>query len=116
MPTEPKPLCRYPGCNNRRPNGRRFCEQHQAQDDSAYNRRRGSAAKRGYDRKWRKTRARIIARDPICRAPGCIHPSTDVDHIVPKALGGSDDDDNLQGLCKTCHSRKTAREDGRWGS
>ena len=23
---------------------------------------------------------------------------------------------NLQGLCKTCHSRKTAIEDGRWGS
>ncbi len=28
--------------------------------------------------------------------------------------GGTDDPDNLQGMCHDCHSRKTAIEDGRW--
>jgi len=33
---------------------------------------------------------------------------------VPLAAGGTDERENLQGLCKPCHSAKTAREDGRW--
>lgn len=49
--------------------------------------------------------------------------STDVDHKVPKALfesgvaqGNPDDPTNLQGLCKSCHASKTAREDGGFGN
>ncbi|MCZ6609557.1 MAG: HNH endonuclease signature motif containing protein [Alphaproteobacteria bacterium] len=30
--------------------------------------------------------------------------------------GGSDDPSNLQGMCRPCHSRKTATEDGGWGN
>ncbi|ELV2160624.1 HNH endonuclease [Escherichia coli] len=33
-----------------------------------------------------------------------------VDHIIPKAHGGSDADSNLQSLCWPCHKAKTARE------
>ena len=33
-----------------------------------------------------------------------------VDHIKPKALGGSDSFDNLQAICKHCHREKTAQE------
>jgi hypothetical protein len=37
--------------------------------------------------------------------------STDVDHIIPKELGGTDAEENLQGLCHECHSFKTATQD-----
>ncbi len=71
---------------------------------------------RGYGARWRKLRRLVLARDPICRAPGCNQASTEADHIKPRREGGSDGLDNLQGLCKPCHSSKTAIEDGRWGA
>lgn len=38
-------------------------------------------------------------------------PSTyQVDHIVPHAIGGCDDQHNLQALCPNCHARKTQQE------
>jgi 5-methylcytosine-specific restriction protein A len=36
--------------------------------------------------------------------------ATEVDHITPKAKGGTDDDDNLQAICADHHREKTARE------
>jgi 5-methylcytosine-specific restriction endonuclease McrA len=56
---------------------------------------------------WRKLRAAIIARDPICRTPGCGQPSTHADHIKPRRQGGSDDPSNLRGLCSCCNARVT---------
>lgn len=46
---------------------------------------------------------------PGYNVPG--HPSTDltVDHIVPKARGGTDSVDNLTVLCRACNSRKKDR-------
>lgn len=41
--------------------------------------------------------------------------ATDVDHIVPREQGGSDQWSNLQALCHSCHSKKTATEDGGFG-
>jgi len=39
--------------------------------------------------------------------------ATEVDHIIPKAKGGTDDMSNLQAINKECHKKKTAREQGR---
>jgi 5-methylcytosine-specific restriction protein A len=36
--------------------------------------------------------------------------ATQVDHIKAKAVGGTDEDNNLQPLCGPCHKAKTARE------
>ena len=80
-----------------------------------YDQQRGSAHKRGYGVGWRAHRAAYLRDHPICCVPGCNRPATDVDHIVPRRRGGSDEDANLQPLCHAHHSAKTAREDGGYG-
>ncbi|MGW7350962.1 HNH endonuclease [Streptomyces sp. NPDC054784] len=56
---------------------------------------------------WKRIRARILARDVTCVLCG-VRPSTHCDHIVAKAdLNG---DDDLQGVCGTCHDRKSSAE------
>lgn len=45
---------------------------------------------------------------------GRVTPARTVDHITPKAKGGTDDDANLQAICDECHKAKTAAE-GREG-
>jgi len=72
--------------------------------------RRGSACSRGYGHKWRRLRRLVLARDPLCiscRSAGRIVPATEADHIKPRREGGPDSLDNLQGLCKSCHTKKT---------
>jgi 5-methylcytosine-specific restriction protein A len=49
-----------------------------------------------------------------CQACGWrLTPGTrwEVDHILPRALGGRDSPENLQVLCRACHGGKTARQD-----
>lgn len=72
--------------------------------DREYDRRRGTAAQRGYGTDWRKLRREILRRDPVCRMQGCSRQSSHVDHIVPRRKGGTDDPSNLQGLCGSCHN------------
>lgn len=58
-------------------------------------------------------RARILARDPLCKPcerQGTVRASREVDHRIPLVDGGSDSDENLQGICPECHKAKTAAE------
>ena len=69
------------------------------------------------DSRWRKIRAGVLAREPLCRhcaEIGRTEPATDVDHIDGNAFNNARD--NLCALCKSCHSRKTATENGGFGS
>ena len=60
-------------------------------------------------RDWKRRRARILRRDPVCTA--CrLRPSDEVDHVVPVHRGGGHGDDNLAGICTPCHQRKTQAE------
>lgn len=77
---------------------------------------RTSRHERGYGTQWDKTRLRILKRDNYlcqpCLAEGRIHTANEVDHRIPKAKGGTDDDDNLQAINHDCHVAKTTRENG----
>ena len=50
----------------------------------------------------------FLRANPLCAS--CGRAASEVDHIKAKRIGGEDDDENLQALCKSCHSSKTARE------
>jgi len=77
---------------------------------------RGTRQERGYDSKWDKLRLVILRRDLYlcqpCQRIGRPTPATQVDHVKPKAKGGTDDHDNLQGICHDCHKAKTALDMG----
>lgn len=73
---------------------------------------RGSAAFRGYDRKWQAARKAFLEKNPLCATcmrAGRLTPATVVDHIVPHRGDARLfwDEDNWQPLCKSCHDRKT---------
>lgn len=54
-------------------------------------------------------RRAILRRDPVCRACGQ-RPSTEADHVIAWAEGGTHTVANGQGLCKPCHAAKTKAE------
>jgi 5-methylcytosine-specific restriction protein A len=56
---------------------------------------------------WAKIRARILARDPICKICS-VRPSRFCDHIV--AMADLNGDADLQGVCGPCHDQKSSRE------
>jgi len=58
---------------------------------------------------WRNLRKQVLIEEPLCRICGkaiSIH----VDHIIPLFMGGSNERENLQGLCKACHLAKHKRD------
>jgi len=75
--------------------------------------RRLGARARGYGSEWERIRAAHLRVQPDCVQ--CGRPGSHVDHITPRAQGGTDDAANLQTLCAGCHSRKTATRDGGFG-
>jgi 5-methylcytosine-specific restriction protein A len=85
--------------------------------------KRETAAKRGYGYRWQKYSAARLLRHPLCVDPDKRHKDVYVaaaltDHIVP--VSGPEDSkfwesDNHQSLCWSCHSYKTAKEDGGFG-
>lgn len=64
---------------------------------------------------WKRARLVFLAAHPLCRdcqSVGLVVAAREVDHIVPHRGDRKlfRDKANWQGLCKSCHSRKTARE------
>jgi 5-methylcytosine-specific restriction protein A len=71
---------------------------------------------RGYGAEWDRLRLLVLKRDKHlcqhCWRAGRPTPATDVDHIVSKARGGTDETSNLQSLCRECHDAKSKRDRG----
>lgn len=114
-PAKPCKRCRKPTRNERGYCDR--CEPKRKQQDRDQDRKRGSASARGYDRRWQKARAAFLAENPLCvecRKRGRVTTATDVDHIRPHKGNSSLfwHRANWQALCHSCHSRKTATENG----
>jgi 5-methylcytosine-specific restriction protein A len=63
---------------------------------------------------WQVLRQTVLERDRWlcleCLRNGIYTSATEVDHIIPRSQGGSDDLSNLQSLCHECHKRKTYSE------
>lgn len=129
MAVSAKRPCRYPGCGKLVADGSGYCAEHKRPAAGSFaDKNRGSRHDRGYGTSWDKIRPRIIARDKglcqSCLRAGKVTPvghkpfSAYVDHIIPKMDGGTDDDANLETLCRPCHTAKTDKEKnrGRGGS
>ncbi|MCV7359182.1 HNH endonuclease [Mycolicibacterium fluoranthenivorans] len=59
----------------------------------------------------KRLRYEILTRDgEACRKCGRRAPEVElqIDHIIPVALGGSDDPSNLQTLCRDCNAGKAS--------
>jgi 5-methylcytosine-specific restriction endonuclease McrA len=74
----------------------------------------------GYDHRWMKLRLVVLARDQHlcqrCRRAGRVTAAKAVDHIRPKAKGGSDDLDNPGGDLRTLPPRQDHRRIGQAGA
>jgi 5-methylcytosine-specific restriction enzyme A len=75
---------------------------------------RVSAARRGYDRRWRRFRDRYLAMHPWCEDCQSAGRATLAAHVhhrrsLRSAPHLKYDTENLAPLCATCHQRRTAR-------
>lgn len=119
MPRKPKTPCRYPGCPKLTEG--RYCEEHKKIEDNNYNKyQRNKETQRFYQSKeWKELRKLKLISQPMCEEclrSGKYVRARMVDHIVPIRQGGALlDIANLQSLCWSCHSRKSAKEGSRWG-
>ena len=104
---EVKQPCRYPGCAAIVSSG--LCERHQPTARES-DKRRGSAARRGYDEAWRKVRAAKLDIDTLCqrcKSLGRIALAREVHHIKPLNQGGERLAlENLEALCTACHNAR----------
>ena len=114
MPTRVNTPCRHPGCAALVPYGERYCGAHKKLHPEEVR----SAGSRGYGRAWQRESKRFLSMPEhrlceLCLKEGRYVRASVVDHIVPHR--GDEklfwDISNWQGLCKSCHDKKTWRED-----
>lgn len=67
-----------------------------------------SLSAKGSTTRWRRLRAFVLVRDGH-RCHVCGGPATEVDHVVPRALGGTDDLSNLKAICRADNLAKGSR-------
>lgn len=122
MPRSPLSLCLVTGCPNRVASGR--CETHRLEAAKESDARRPNSTQRGYDYKWAAKARAYLSEHRECVGPACMSlpwwnrpAATQVDHIDGLGPLGPHgyDDSNLQALCDSCHSHKTATVDGGFG-
>lgn len=113
MPTSPLSLCTVPGCPEKVPSGK--CTKHRLEAGREADKRRGNGYQRGWSAEWAAYRKDYLTMYPWCAV--CGQRATDIDHIDGTGRRGARayDPANLQALCASHHSQKTATQDGGFG-
>ena len=94
-------ICPAPDCPNLQP-----CPDHAPKPWSSSTRRQSTVS--GWEQQRRAKR--ILRRDDTCHVCG-LPGANEVDHVIPIAEGGADDETNLAPIHSIpCHRRKTAEE------
>ena len=116
MPRKLQRACQHPGCPKLTDS--LYCAEHQQQAMRHYNHfQRDPESNKRYGRAWKRIRDRYIQAHPLCEQcekAGRLMPAEEVHHILPLSKGGGNEKSNFMALCKSCHSRITAHEGGRW--
>ena len=108
MPLRALRPCTWTGCSTLVRSGR--CEAHPYPDTSAHNPKYGTAY-------WKRTRAAQLRSAPLCErhlGAGQTVLALEVHHRDGDS--SNDHPDNLESLCRPCHSAHTAREHGGFGN
>lgn len=106
-----KIICSYPGCKKYANRGCKYCEDHKKEKPTGTT----SVWKYLYNNKWEIERKEYLIDH--CWCVECLKNNiytlaTEVDHKIPHE-GNMKlfwDKSNWQALCKSCHSRKTLKE------
>ncbi len=113
----PRP-CNFNGCPNLCRDGSGWCAKHKAYGEQkakdnqrAYQKRRGSAASRGYGGEWRRVRLEQLKKQPLCEE--ClqverIEIATTVHHIDHDQRNNNPS--NLMSMCRKCHEKIHGRK------
>ena len=106
-----KRYCQQSFCSNMTEDGSNFCQEH---------RPKSTRVRKNYERwyssaQWQRIRTNQLITEPLCREcknNGILRTATEVDHIKPHQGNWTlfTDKNNLQSLCKQCHSQKTWQE------
>lgn len=99
-------FCLAPRCPQRVEGRSPYCPEH-APAVTAWASRRTPRPASNWE--WRKQRRRALIRDRH-RCVECGSPAVEVDHIVPRSRGGTDDLSNLRSMCRPCHKAKSEAE------
>lgn len=94
-----------------------YAQSRKRQSDAILSQARGKASTRKYGAGHRDLRRRYLYRHPFCTNPTgsmtCAKIANELDHIDGNAENNAPG--NLQALCKSCHSKKSLREQGSGG-
>lgn len=100
--------CAYHTCNKIIRS--KYCNQHKHIQSDVSRGTRGTTSQQGYGTQWQKIRKIHLFNHPLCedcKIEGIIKPAKEVHHVIGLRNGGTNEDDNLQSLCKSCHSKRT---------
>lgn len=73
----------------------------------------GNRVRRAMSRRDIERRRKYLTVNRLCAhclSRGTVAAAIECDHIVPVHLGGGEEWQNFQGLCRSCHLEKTAKD------